>query len=139
MQLELIAAPDSSAGKTYRGVLAPTAEATLLSWLERSLGASSVFRPKDGETQGPQLVRTASLNGACWTHNLPDWRSDASVCSLSSILETGPVAPRFYLSKKACAGIIRRAEKRGKELPQQLAHALRVVAGLEPTSTSTGG
>jgi len=61
--------------------------------------------------------------------------NDAGVCSLSDILETGDVPQRFYLSAKACAGIIRRADKRGKELPPQLARALQAVAGLEPTST----
>lgn len=36
---------------------------------------------------------------------------------------------RYYLSPKACAGILRRAEKRGKALPAALAAALRSVAG----------
>jgi hypothetical protein len=61
--------------------------------------------------------------------------NDAGVCSLSDILETGDVPQRFYLSAKACQGILRRAEKRGKELPLQLARALQAVAGLERTLT----
>lgn len=41
------------------------------------------------------------------------WPSDASVCSLSQILEaTGDVPRKYYLTPKACAGILRRAEKR---------------------------
>jgi hypothetical protein len=56
---------------------------------------------------------------------------------LSDILEAGEVPQRFYLSQRACAGILRRAGKRGKELPQQLAAALQAVAGLEQTSTLT--
>jgi hypothetical protein len=51
------------------------------------------------------------------------------VCSLSQTLETGPLPQRFYLSQKACAGILRRAEKRGKELPPMLEEALKAVAG----------
>ena len=35
---------------------------------------------------------------------------------------------RFFLSAKACAGILRRAENRGKKLPQQLQAALTAVA-----------
>ena len=62
---------------------------------------------------------------------------DEGVCSLSDILETGAVPQRFYLSPKACAGILRRAEKRGKTLPPQLARALEAVAASEPTSTAT--
>lgn len=60
--------------------------------------------------------------------------NDEGVCSLSEILETGDVPPQYYLSAKACRGILRRADKRGKELPQQLARALQVVAGSEQIS-----
>lgn len=72
------------------------------------------------------------------TLSISDWPSDGSACSLSAILETGDVPRRFYLSGKACRGILRRAEKRGKSLPPSLACALRAVA-LEPTSTVTAG
>lgn len=64
-------------------------------------------------------------------------RNDAAVCSLSDILETGGVPQRFSLTAKACAGILRRAEKRGKSLPPQLAHALQAVADSAPTLTAT--
>ena len=70
--------------------------------------------------------------------NTSEFPSDAAVCSLSDVLEAGPVPQRFFLSPKACAGILRRAEKRGKSLPPFLAEALRAVAS-EPTSTATEG
>ena len=54
--------------------------------------------------------------------------NDAAVRSLSQILETGPIPQRFFLSQKACQGILRRAEKRGKVLPTQLHQALSAVA-----------
>jgi hypothetical protein len=63
--------------------------------------------------------------------------SDGGVCSLSDILETGDVPQRYYLTAKACQGILRRAEKRGKDLPLPLQRALAAVAGLAPTSTAT--
>jgi hypothetical protein len=63
--------------------------------------------------------------------------SGGAVCSLSDILETGDVPQRFYLTAKACLGILRRAEKRGKALLPPLQLALAAVAGLEPTSTAT--
>ena len=67
----------------------------------------------------------------CWTlygaeHNgtqAPS-RSAGDVCSLSDVLETQPVPPRFSLSAKACSGILRRAEQRGKALPPMLKAAL---------------
>jgi hypothetical protein len=55
-----------------------------------------------------------------------------AVCSLSDILETGDVPQRFFLTAKACRGILRRAEKRGKDLPGELQRALQSVAGTEP-------
>jgi hypothetical protein len=63
--------------------------------------------------------------------------NDDGVCSLSEILETGDVPQQYYLSAKACKGILRRAAKRGKELPQQLARALQAVADSGLTSTAT--
>ena len=48
---------------------------------------------------------------------------------LSGILEANP-AQKYYLSKVACIGILRRAFERGKELPQKLERALRIQAGL---------
>jgi hypothetical protein len=68
----------------------------------------------------------------CWTLNTSDWPSDGSACSLSAILETGAVPQRFYLSARACQGILRRAERRGKKLPIPLQAALEAVAATVP-------
>ena len=58
--------------------------------------------------------------------------------SLSGILEANP-AQKYYLSKVACIGILRRAFERGKELPQKLERALRIQAGLmRPDGQPTG-
>lgn len=43
--------------------------------------------------------------------------------TLFLILEDN-VPEKYYLSRKACEGILRRAEKRGKQLPQMLKDAL---------------
>ena len=64
------------------------------------------------------------------THNGTEWHSveeGCSACSLASILEPS-VPARYFLSSRACAGILRRAEKRGKDLPTALRHALQQVA-----------
>ena len=49
--------------------------------------------------------------------------------SLSGILEAYP-SLKYYLSKTACLGILRRAFERGKDLPKMLARALKIQAGL---------
>lgn len=46
------------------------------------------------------------------------------------LLETVP--ERFFLSPRAAAGILRRAEKRGRELPRALAEALQALASQHP-------
>jgi hypothetical protein len=69
---------------------------------------------------------SSTLNTYAWTATLAPCPSDASVSSLSHILEeTSRVQPRFYLSPRACTGILRRAELRGKVLPPLLVAALR--------------
>ena len=61
------------------------------------------------------------------TLSTSEWPKDAVVCSLSDVLETGDLPQRYFLSATACKGILRRAEKRGKELPPQLHQALLSV------------
>lgn len=69
-----------------------------------------------------------------WTLNTLEFHSAAAACSLSDILETGDVPQRFYLSATACRGILRRAEKRGRDLPPTLLQALQQVAGVSEGS-----
>ena len=67
--------------------------------------------------------------GESWTLNTGVSPREGRVCSLSRILEDSP--PRkYYLSRKACLGILRRARERGKPLPPQLEAALKAQAGL---------
>ncbi len=76
-----------------------------------------------------------ALHGECLTLSmcehtafLSPYPSADGVCSLSDILETGDVPQRYYLSRKKCLGILWRALKRGKKLPEMLAIALRKQA-----------
>ena len=52
-----------------------------------------------------------------------------NVSTLSQILQAG-VPEKYYLSPKACQGILRRASVRGKELPEILRLALERQAAL---------
>jgi hypothetical protein len=77
---------------------------------------------------------TAWLGGLS-THVSSECRSADGVCSssepsLMEILEPPQNVPaRYSLSAKAAAGILRRAEKRGRKLPEHLEAALVNVAG----------
>ena len=107
--------PDGWSGRTspascpqiVGGILAPSSEG----WQSAGMGSPTGFL----------------------TLNTTEWPKDAVECSLSDVLETGAVPPRFYLSARACRGILRRAEKRGKALPPSLRQALEQVAA-QPTS-----
>jgi hypothetical protein len=70
----------------------------------------------------------AQSRGGFLTPNISEWPNDAAVCSLSQVLEQGSIPKRYFLSETACAGILRRAEKRGKRLPPMLDAALRQQA-----------
>ena len=62
----------------------------------------------------------------------------AKESSLSQILQADPPL-KYYLSPKACLGILRRAFERGKELPKKLERALKIQAGLmRPDGQPTG-
>lgn len=55
---------------------------------------------------------------------------NGTVCGLSDILlPWGDYLGKYLLSKRACEGIVRRAEKRGKELPPELKDALKEQIG----------
>lgn len=57
------------------------------------------------------------------TRSFGESPSVAVVSRLSQILEDKP-HQKYYLSAKACDGILRRAERRGKPLPEPLRMAL---------------
>jgi len=74
--------------------------------------------------------------GGYLTLSISEWPNAAAVCSLSEVLEAD--APqKYYLSAKAASGILRRAEKSGRELPERLHLALTQAATTGKTLTQT--
>lgn len=114
--------PDGWFGRTSPASFQAKEDEILRAFWESSPDVTSSPQPKGGrtaESSRGSKADTAS-HGECLTLSTLEFPSVAVACSLSDILETGAVPQRFFLSAKACAGILRRAEKRGKELPQQL-------------------
>ena len=69
------------------------------------------------------MIRDVSEDGSA------QWLSGAGVSFLSDVLETeGGHLRRYYLSRTACRGILNRAERKGRPLPEPLAGVLRQVA-----------
>ena len=82
------------------------------------------MEPSYGRWQNSGMV----AHGESWTLSSSECPSAAAASSLSDILETGVVPRRYFLSAKACAGILRRAAKRARALPPLLRMALEHVA-----------
>ena len=100
--------------------------------------ADGTLEPLSGRWQNAGMVspgESLTLSLSEWTGLIGQCPSDEGVCSLSDILETGDVPARYYLSAKACAGILRRAENRGKKLPAALEAAL--MQATEKTAATT--
>ena len=67
---------------------------------------------------------------------------NAKECFLSDILEPRKdVQEKYYLSMKACQGILRRSSLRGKPLPQELKEALerQIALTSECVQVNPGG
>ena len=86
-------------------------------------GQSSLRWP----TQG-----SLTSNGVLWIRNSPESPNAGVESSLLDVLQ--PVTDdRYLLSVKACAGIIRRASRRGRTLPPPLMEALQAVVSSQPS------
>jgi hypothetical protein len=66
-------------------------------------------------------------------HSFGESPKDVAESHLSQILEDTP-HPKYYLSAKACQGILNRASRRGKKLPPMLQEALEQMIALEQTN-----
>ena len=137
-QLELFESSDPGqstlSGKTWQG-LSHQITGKILHQLSKPLPTSATIR----------VTRSSTPNGS----ECPS--VDAEFFSSGSVMESPPepifsrladvllqhVESKFRLSPKAAAGILRRAEKRGKKLPTILKKALEDVASLSTEQPST--
>ena len=126
---------DSLFGKTSPERSAATEEKTSAPCSERSVPSVTIplmyldLRMGYGNLLGAYWETVTALPGKYMTLSTGPSRKDAKEFTLSAILDRN--APgKYCLSPKACAGIIRRARKRGKELPPMLQDALMEVVGL---------
>lgn len=86
-----------------------------------------VPRPPRGGADGARPEQSPETDGLwlgdSWTVNISECPREESVSLLSQILEVN--APeKYYLSERACQGILIRASRRGKKLPDLLQTAL---------------
>lgn len=130
-------------GRTYPEPSPVTTERTseqswknLPAWSNQTL----LFLDLRGGADGARPVQSPETDGLwrgdSWTVNISEWPSAESVSLLSSTLEVN--APeKYYLSARACQGILTRASRRGKKLPELLQTALlEMVEWWEPGASA---
>lgn len=133
-QLSLFA-PGSWCGKTYPEPSHPQMVRTSGRYSKKPAGLPTApclyldLRPGGGNLLGSYWEVDSLSLGAYWMLNTGESPREEKGSSLSQILEANP-HPKYYLSRKACLGILRRAKERGKELPPQLKEALELQARL---------
>ena len=128
-------APDTWSGKTSPEHSLPTeGEISARSSPNRS-GSPSRKPPlflrlqRAGQNAAASWETDGALLGEYSTRSFGECPSAAVESRLSQILEDAP--PRkYYLSARACQGILNRAARRGKQLPEALERALRMQSEL---------
>ena len=129
---------DLWSGRTSPEPSAPTEEKTLRQ-SSKKRSTSQTRKPplflclrRDGQQAAymPMSEADGVWLGAYSTHSFGESPSVAVESCLSQILEDSP-HPRFSLSAKACQGILNRANRRGKKLPEMLEKAL-VEQAMQP-------
>lgn len=119
---------DTSSGKTSPEHFLPTAEKiSAVSSKPSVRSKTAAFQFLDLRENGQKPERfwqnPIPLHGEFLMHNTGECPSEENGSFLSQIL-TEQVPEKYYLSPKACQGILRRASVRGKELPEVLRTAL---------------
>ena len=130
--------PDLWYGKMFPAPLAQERQRakTSESFWRRSSALSAVpfmsldLTPGHGNLLGESYWELISpYAGGAWTLNTGVSPRGARESSLSRILQGAPPT-KYYLTPRACLGILRRAFERGKALPKKLERALKIQAGL---------
>ena len=94
-----------------------------------------VYQTEDGAKPGVTTLRmvNGALLGEFTTRSFGEFPSEENASRLSQILEASP-PQTYFLSAKACQGILTRANRRGKKLPPELEAAL-----LKQSRSESGG
>lgn len=130
-------------GRTYPEPSPVTTERTseqswknLPAWSNQTLLFLDLRGGADGAKPEQSPETDGLWRGDSWTVNISEWPSAESVSLLSSTLEVN--APeKYYLSARACQGILTRASRRGKKLPELLQTALlEMVEWWEPGASA---
>ena len=126
---------DTWFGRTYQEHSVPIKEKTSAASLKRQPRSSKRMplyldlRKADGHTPDASWAMGGPLLGVYTMHSFGESPKEENVSLLSQIL-VEEAHPKYSLSAKACQGILNRASRRGKKLPEILQKALEAQAEL---------
>ena len=133
--------PALYSGRTSPAFSAPRttlSDASWENWLERALPC----RPpqEDGRVRVWLADPRERLRGGSSTLNISECPNDVVESFLSQVLEKDSIPQKYYLSIRACEGILRRARNRNVTLPDTLREVLEhtVKSGLPRPSDPQG-
>ena len=135
---------DSDCGKTYQVPFQATLGGILEQYSENLPGSSNQPLPMclclkmDGRAQEYFWCPTGRLLGELTMRNTGESPNAAVESHLWQILEENP-HPKYFLSAKACQGILNRAKRRGKVLPKALEEALIRQTAFRNEAENLGG
>ena len=118
---------DTQSGKMFVGHSPPTKEKTSGQSSKVSARSKAVklmrLDLRNGTTREKFWEMISQSHGEYLTRHVGEFPKDENASILSLIL-MGQVPEKYYLTAKACQGILRRASARGKQLPEVLRKAL---------------
>ena len=118
---------DTACGKISPAHCPPTKARILKTCSKASAKSKKMFlflNLKNGQMREKSWEITFHSHGECLMLGISECPKEENESTLSQIL-MAIVPGKYYLSPKACRGILRRASERGKELPKVLEIALR--------------
>lgn len=89
---------------------------------ESKIPQSNLLDLRDGKVQEKSWETTFPLLGESLMLNTSECPNEEESFLSQILMEEVP--EKYYLSKKACLGILQRAARKGKEIPEQLKQAL---------------
>lgn len=126
--------PAALSGKMFRELFLPmVARISVSSSRKSSKPRFQILLVEDGQTPGWFELNKELPAGECWTLNFGEYPREGKESSLSQIYQ-GTTEQKYYLSPRACQGILRRIARRKKKIPGPLLEAIRVQARITEPS-----
>ena len=127
------------AGKTCRELSAQTPAKTSKPSSTRYVNSKTpkliLLDLRSGQTPDSSWRIITASHGGYLTLSTSEFPNAENASTLSAILQVS-VPEKYYLSRKACLGILRRASARGKDLPELLKKALIRQASAQTATTA---